>query len=385
MGMKKTHIVLIGVFAAVLFVMVGCEFTRMAGFSAKEPPPYRIVGYASGPADVNVNDADRLTHIIYAFARIDEHGELYFPDPDGPAHIKRLVQLKSETPYLKVLVSIGGWGADHFSDAALTERSRSEFAEQVEELINAHSLDGVDIDWEYPGQPGPGIVYREEDKVNFTRLLKAIRDRLDEMGEAKGRKFPGYLLTIAASDSKKYLENTEMDTLHHFVDHINLMSYDFYTEGSETTGHHTGLNKSIASIDAERTTQAGIKRYLAAGVPPEKVVMGVAFYGRSWEGVEDKNNGLYQKYDSFRGAFGYGHIADLLAEEHGFERHWDEEAKAPYLWHPDSTIFISYEDPESLIYKSTFVREHELGGIMYWEHRHDQDGALLDVLHQMLK
>ena len=152
-----------------------------------------------------------LTHIIYAFARIDEDGQLFFPDTDAPTHLNRLVQLKSQTPYLKVLVSIGGWGADYFSDAALTERSRSEFVNQVESLINVHSLDGVDIDWEYPGQPGPGIGYREEDKNNFTLLIKAIRDRLDEMEKDKGRRFPGYVLTIASSDSKTYLENTEMD------------------------------------------------------------------------------------------------------------------------------------------------------------------------------
>ena len=200
-------------------------------------------------------------------------------------------------------MSIGGWGADHFSDAALTADSRADFARQVEELILAHSLDGVDIDWEYPGQPGPGIVYREEDKKNFTLLIKAIRDRLDLMEESKRRKFPGYVLTIAASDSEKYLEHTEMDTVHHFVDHINLMTYDFYTDGSATTGHHTGLHTSSASLSKDRNTNAGVDRYVAAGVPPEKLVMGVAFYGRSWTGVEDTNNGLYQEYEAFKGAF----------------------------------------------------------------------------------
>ena len=113
-----------------------------------------------------------------------------FPDPDAPKHIKKLVDLKSKTSYLKVLVSIGGWGADYFSNVALTDSSRRDFAHQVGDLIDAYSLDGVDIDWEYPGQPGAGLVYREEDKANFTLLIKAIRDRLDSNGrEKKGEGF----------------------------------------------------------------------------------------------------------------------------------------------------------------------------------------------------
>ena len=369
----------------VVLVMFGCQFTRIAGMHEKDAPRYRIVGYVSGTAEVSSNDAEKLTHINYAFARIDEDGNLFFPNPDASAHIKKLLALKNRDSYLRVLVSVGGWGADYFSDVALTESSRAEFADEVGELVRNYSLDGVDIDWEYPGQPGPGIAYREEDKVNFTLLIKAIRDRLDEMEERKGRRFPGYVLTVASSDSETYLENTEMDTLHHYVDYINVMSYDFYTAGSETTGHHAGLNKSNASINKARNTRAGIERYLSLGVPAEKIVMGVAFYGRSWSGVRSENNGLYQKYDSFKGAYGYGHIRDSFLGKEGYERFWDEEAKAPYLWNQDSSIFISYEDPVSLSYKGSYVRENELGGIMYWEHRHDKDGDLLETLYGVLQ
>lgn len=382
--MKKAHIVLIGIFTSVVLVMVGCEISKIAGVGSKDAPRSNIVGYTSGSAVVSLEDAKRLTHVNYAFARLDEQGELYFTDPDAPQHLERLVQLKSKVPYLNVLVSIGGWGGDYFSDAALTDSSRKTFAVKIGALLKEHSLDGVDIDWEYPGQPGPGIGYREEDKVNFTKMLKTIRDHLDELGKDRGRKFPGYILTIAASDSERYLAHTEMDTVHHFVDHINVMSYDFYTAGSETTGHHSGLGKSLASEHEHRNARAGIERFLAAGVPPEKIVLGVAFYGRSWAGVDKENNGLYQEYDAFSGALGYAHIENLMNQD-GYERHWDEEAKAPYLWNPDSSIFISYEDPESLIYKSTYVIDNELGGIMYWEHRHDKQGALLDVLYHMLK
>ena len=101
--MKKVHIVLIGIFTAVILVMFGCQFSRIAGLKGKKAPQYKIVGYASGVADVSAADADMLTHIIYAFARIDENGQLFFPDPEASSYIERLVLLKSEVPYLKVL------------------------------------------------------------------------------------------------------------------------------------------------------------------------------------------------------------------------------------------------------------------------------------------
>ena len=79
------------------------------------------------------------------------------------------------------------------------------------------------------------------------------------------------------------------------------MAYDYYTAGSESTGHHAGLNKSNAAWSEDRNTRSGMERYVALGVPPQKIIMGVAFYGRSWSGVRDSNNGLYQKYEIFQG------------------------------------------------------------------------------------
>ena len=59
-----------------------------------------------------------------------------------------------------MLVSIGGWGADHFSEAAFTEQSRARFTDSAVRLMREHRLDGIDIDWEYPTLPGPGISHR---------------------------------------------------------------------------------------------------------------------------------------------------------------------------------------------------------------------------------
>src|SRR5215813_8783096 len=110
--------------------------------------------------------------------------------------------------------------AEGFSDAALTETSRRHFAASAVELVRQHSLDGLDIDWEYPGQGVAGIRYRASDKHNFMLLLKMLREQLDAASEAAGRTGRDrYVLTIASAD-REYFEHTEMSRLHVYLDWI---------------------------------------------------------------------------------------------------------------------------------------------------------------------
>lgn len=81
-----------------------------------------------------------------------------------PRFLNQLLALKGEKPSLKVIVAIGGWGAEGFSDAALTPTSRYNFARQVNQMINEYALDGIDIDWEYPGSSASGITSRPQDR-----------------------------------------------------------------------------------------------------------------------------------------------------------------------------------------------------------------------------
>lgn len=118
-------------------------------------------------------DAQLVDAAIYAFVEINPNGTLMVPTPN---YLRQMVNLKAEKPSLKVIAAIGGWGAEGFSDAALTPTSRYNFAREVNALINEYNLDGVDIDWEYPGTSAAGIVSRPVDRENFTLLLTAIRD-----------------------------------------------------------------------------------------------------------------------------------------------------------------------------------------------------------------
>ncbi|HEY0788022.1 MAG TPA: glycosyl hydrolase family 18 protein, partial [Thermoanaerobaculia bacterium] len=128
----------------ILLALLGLTGCRTASAVAPESP-YRIVAYVRGKAEIHRIGAQKLTHINYAFGKVSPEGVIVFDDPDAPAHLAQLQALKAKNPDLKILVSVGGWGADNFSDAALTEASRYAFSQSAVELIKRYSLDGIDL------------------------------------------------------------------------------------------------------------------------------------------------------------------------------------------------------------------------------------------------
>ena len=353
--------------------------------AAPAPDPYRIVAYVAGWSTPAVIHPEKLTHINFAFARITAAGQAALADGGLEASLLRLIALKKTNSRLKVIVSIGGWMAEGFSDAALTDASRALFADSAVELLRRFSADGIDIDWEYPGQGVAGIKYRAEDRENFTRLLKTLRDKLDEASAAQGRTGGSrYTLTIASAD-REYFDHTEMDKLHRYLDWINVMSYDFFNSLTPTTGHHAGLYNAASALPTDRDADASVKQHLAAGIPADKIVLGVAFYGRGFTGVRPVDNGLKQPYQRFEGAHDYSEIADKFIGRQGFVRYWDDLAKAPYLWNSTTKTFITYDDPQSIKIKAQYVKAHHLGGMMFWELGEDRNDELLDVIASSMR
>ena len=354
--------------------VLGAEIEK----TAPATDPYRIVAYVAGWSTPAVIHSEKLTHINFAFARITPAGRAVVSD--GEASLVRLVALKKTNPRLKVIVSIGGWMADGFSDAALTDASRAQFADSAVELLRQFSADGIDIDWEYPGQGVAGIKYRAEDRQNFTRLLQVLRDKLDAASAAQGRTGGGrYTLTIASAD-REYFDHSEMDKLHVYLDWINVMSYDFFNSLTPTTGHHAGLYGAATALPTDRYADASVKQHLAAGIPSDKLVLGVAFYGRGFTGVKPIDHGVSQPYGRFEGAHDYSELAAKFIGRQGFIRYWDDRAKSPYLWNSTSRTFITYDDPQSITIKAQYVKEHHLGGMMFWELSEDRNDELLDVI-----
>jgi chitinase len=322
--------------------------------------------------------AKKLTRINFAFANIVQ-GRIVEGDPSDAANLATLVGLKKVNPDLTVLVSVGGWlWSGRFSDASLTAASRAIFIDSVAAFITRYNLDGLDIDWEYPGMAGAaGNVFRPEDKQNYTLLLKELRERFRKMQKPLHRHL---YITIAAGASSEFLEHTEMDKVQKYVDTVNLMAYDYYEPGDDKiTGNHAPLYVDPADpkgISADKS----VKEFEAAGVPADKIVLGVPFYGHVWGHVAATGNGLFQPGEPVPNAYStYGKLTqDITSQE--FTRYWDAKASVPYLYNSQKQIFVSYEDPESLALKCKYVIDHNLAGIMFWEYGSDPSGKLLDAI-----
>ncbi|MBL8792483.1 MAG: sigma-70 family RNA polymerase sigma factor [Planctomycetia bacterium] len=412
------------VLAAALVVATGAALQPGEGDAAPassaqpvavKPGSGRIVGYYPewGIYDRKFHVADipanKLTHLNYAFAKI-ENGECALFDrfaavekqypgdnPEGKlrGNFRQLQLLKQQHPHLKTLLAVGGWTlSGPFSDAALTDESRAKFARSCGRFVTEYGFDGIDIDWEYPVGGGlEGNKTRPEDKQNYTKLLARLRAELDAVGKADGKT---YLLTIAAPAAPATFANVELDKVHPYLDWVNLMSYDFHGSWSDKTNFHAPLfagpdDPAMEPARSQFNVAAAVQGYLKAGVPADKLVMGVPFYGRGWGGVKDANKGLYQPHAPQvpRGTWedGVWDYKDLTANYVGkLDRHWHDAAKAPWLFDPKKGLMITYEDPESLRHKVDYVRRHGLGGVMIWEVSADDPRTpLLDVIQDSLK
>ena len=326
-------------------------------------------------------DAHAITRINYAFANI-KNGDVVLGYAQDDANLKLLTALRQQNPALQILLSVGGWSwSTHFSDAALTEQSRQIFIASALNLIQRYNLDGLDIDWEYPDQPGAGNVHRHEDTQNFTLLIKELHEQLAAAEKGSHRRL---YLTIAAEASDEYLQKTQMGMVQSYVDAVNLMAYDYYMPGSD---HITGNSAPLFASPADprhASADASVKAYEKAGVPAAKIVLGVPFYGRPWRDVANRNHGLFQHGRGGPDAYAtYDQITGTMLG-HGYTRYWDQSASAPYLYNPEQRLFVSYEDPQSLAAKCRYVLKNKLAGIMFWDYSDDSSGVLLRALDRNL-
>jgi len=330
---------------------------------------YILLGYANNAALPGVTESDvkKLTHMNLAFGLIRD-GLL---DMSGLSNWGCIENYRVWNPRLKLVLSVGGWGAGGFSNMAMTEEGRRAFAASCLEVVERYDLDGIDIDWEYPCSDLAEIDADPRDRENYTLLLQALRDALGE----------DRIVSIAVGAGEYFVEGTEMDKVAEIVDYVQLMTYDMRSGFTRQAGHHAALG--LTKGDTTNTSTRGIvEMFHDAGVPYEKLVAGAAFYSRQFDGVPDVNNGLLQPSESI-GYYGpeYGQIEQFRISG-GYTEYWDEDAEAAYLW--NGSTFLSYESPEAIRRKCLYVKERGLLGIMYWEHGCDPTRELLDVMAETM-
>jgi len=376
--------------------------------------PRRIIGYYAGwtrktkdftPLDI---PADKLTHINYAFGLIDEDGRAMLQDAKadiGQAHVaaspdpgnlegnfQDLRLLKERHPHLQTLISMGGWtGSGRFSDAVATEEKRRDFVASCIDLFLTRwpgVFDGIDIDWEYPVCCGlPENSYRPEDRRNCTLLFEELRRQLDDLGATTSQR---YLLTAAIPAGREIpVTSFELRECSQILDWINVMTYDM--TGSQRSGV-TNFNAPFAESSGDPSDPdwkdfscvvGTIGSFVDEGVPPDKLVVGVPFYGRGFTGVPAVNDGLYQAFTGTIGADYHTITADYLAR---FRRFRHPEAEVPWLYDTESGMMLSYDDPESIGRKTDYVMAEGLGGIMLWElSGDDKESSLLTAISSRLK
>ena len=223
-------ILLMILLVAPLLFLNGCSSEKKEGDDADSTNRPVVIGYVGGfhgLLNTSNIEAKMLTHINYAFVDIKDGKAALGNEKTDTTNFRQLNLLKADNPELKILISIGGWAwSENFSDAVLTDSSRKVFAKSSVAIIKKYNLDGVDIDWEYPGLPGEdGNVFRPEDKQNYTEMFHAIRTELDLLEKETGKK---KLLTTAVAGWVEFLKATEMGKAQRYLDYVNLMTYDLF-------------------------------------------------------------------------------------------------------------------------------------------------------------
>ncbi|MUL40093.1 glycoside hydrolase [Streptomonospora sp. PA3] len=399
---------------------------------------YRQVGYFTqwGAADrgfhvedlVESGQAQRLTHLNYAFANLDENGRCFMSDEEGRGDayadygraysaeesvdgvadtpkqrlrgsFNQLRELKERFPGLRVSIAIGGWAwSDHFSDAALPENREAAVKSCIDMFLRgdlpkldgaggkgaaAGVFDGIDLDWEWPATPGePGNVVRPEDKENFTALVREFRDQLDALEREKGREFD--LTAFVPASTAAIDAGYEVDELADEFTFMNVQGYDFTGAWSPTTGHQSNVRVPEGDpAGTPRSYETVVQAYLERGAEPEKLVMGVPFYGRGWSGVEPgpRGDGLWAEASggaadgTWEPGFNDYKVLKDYAGEDGFRLHRDEHAGTAWLY--NGTEFWNFDDPAAIAQKAAWAREAGLSGVMAWSLDGDDAGGSL--------
>lgn len=362
--------------SACLFALVlsACSTQPTQSHAEAAPAQPKIIAYYMGDgSDLQRYNFNQLTHIIYSFLHLNGN-QLSFDSATDKQALQRLVALKKQYPHLKVMLSLGGWGGcETCSDIFNNADNRKAFAQSTLAIIKEYHTDGIDLDWEYPTIAGfPGHKFAAHDRANFTTLVQELR-------AAFGNR---YELSFAAGGFDDYLKTAvDWAAIMPLLDNVNLMSYDIVNGATPHTGHHTALYSTLQQKDS---TDNAVQFLLRAGVAPEKIVIGTAFYARVWEQVAATNNGLYQPGVHTDGA-DYKEFSTRFNSADGYVYYWDDIAKAPSFYSASKKTFATFDDKRSLAEKARYVQQHKLGGMMFWQLPHDTDNdGLLDNIYKNL-
>ena len=333
-------------------------------------------------------DYSKYSILNYSFFQCDSSGNVFGTDewadsvllrgrydwgsPVQPAYFPNTSLIDMAHVWgVRVMVSIGGWTlSEYFPSVAADPVKRAHFAQECVRVLREYKFDGIDIDWEYPGYADHRGT--PADKENYTLFMKAIRDSIDAYGKKIEYKF---LLTGAYGANDSQMKFIEWDKVVPIMDYINMMTYDYAGTWSGEANHNSGLYNSAkgAPGSVHEAFTLLTKKY---GVPPEKLNVGVAFYGRSLMFEEGKaalygsphlakvNDRIFPEDEG--GPMYYNLLLKL--NKYPFTEFWDDTAQVPYLiGGKNNNTFVSFDNARSVRLKAEYALKNECAGVIIWE------------------
>ncbi len=382
--------------------------------------------------------ADKLTHLIYAFANVTttpapacaiadswaDYQSPYLPSVSGVAYsgpmygnFAAIQQLKQLHPRLKVLMSIGGASAVNtsaFVTAASTETGRQALAAScIDMFVNGNIasdvtapglFDGFNIDWEFP---------TATDTKNFTALLKEFRSQLDELSKTTGKH---YVMSFDGPAGSQNYVNIDLKRAAEQVDFITIDGYNYAGSWDTQTNDASPLfdTRSDPAFGQDLDIDATVDAYLKAGVPPHKYTMGLPLYGAGWTGVPKADHGLYQNSTGPSAvllANGTGPCTDLSGNtagcdtlltpgtatystlatltSNGYANYFDPRRIAVSLYDQASETFYTYDNPDTAFIKMLYIDAKVpggLGGAYVWALKDDDaNGTMVKTMADVLE
>ncbi|MER0244779.1 glycoside hydrolase family 18 protein [Streptomyces sp. HSW2009] len=333
--------------------------------------------------------ASKLTHINYAFGNVQggkctigdsyaDYDKLYDANTsvDGKTdtwdqplrgNFNQLRKLKAKHPNLKVIWSFGGWTwSGGFGQAA---QNPAAFAESCYKLVEdprwADVFDGIDIDWEYPN--ACGLTCDTSGKDALTKVLSALRSKFGQQN----------LVTAAISadgSNGGKLDAADYKSAAQHTDWIMPMTYDFFGawDAQGPTAPHSPLTAYPGIPKEGFNSDAAIQKLKGFGIPADKLLLGIGFYGRGWTGVTQKEPG------------GKATGPAPGKYEQGIEDYKDLKTRCPSNGTVGGTAYAhcgnqwwSYDTPATIGGKMNYKNQQGLGGTFFWELSGDTSGGEL--------
>jgi len=299
-------------------------------------------------------DAFLFTHIVYNFADFNENCDgIIIPKIE---RLKNLINLKQQNPELKIILAIGGDKREGFCEMTSDKKKRSTFVRNIKNIIDTLNLDGVNLDWEFPTTTDGGHTASPDDNRNYVKLVKDLRKTL---GKNKW-------ISFYSHNTARFIDLKRMAP---HVDYVHASGYNLVVpkEDEKRSYHQSPLYSSEKTGDW--CVKKVMERHIELGVPPEKLLMGIPFYGRGKSPFPS-----YVECNSF----------DKYSD--GTRILWDEESQAPYYADKDGNLLMGYDDERSIKAKFDFIRINNLPGIFIWNYDSDYDDhRLAKTIHQLRK